>query len=44
LFAANTNLINNIALFDKLSYDPVNDFVPVARLVARPAPKRRSRR
>ena len=36
LFAANTNLINNIALFDKLPYDPVNDFAPVARLVALP--------
>lgn len=36
LFAANTNLINNIALFDKLPYDPVNDFAPVVRLVALP--------
>lgn len=36
LFAANTNLINNIALFDKLPYDPINDFAPVARLVALP--------
>lgn len=36
LFAANTNLINNIALFDKLPYDPVNDFAPVIRLVALP--------
>lgn len=36
LFAANTNLINNIALFDKLPYDPINDFSPVAKLVALP--------
>ena len=36
LFAANTNLVNNIALFDKLPYDPVNDFAPVVKLVALP--------
>lgn len=36
LFAANTNLINNIALFDTLPYDPVKDFAPVARLVGLP--------
>lgn len=30
LAATNGQLVNNVALFDKLPYDPVKDFVPVA--------------
>jgi len=35
-FGSNSSLVNNIALFDKLPYDPVADFVPVSMIGATP--------
>ncbi len=36
LFAANGPVTTNVALYDKLSYDPLKDFAPVARLAYGP--------
>lgn len=35
-FGSNSSLVNNIALFDKLPYDPVAEFVPVSMIGATP--------